>query len=130
ELEPVDGEVGLATFDHRWEFVCVDALDVALVAAAAQVHGLRDGIQREVDAVVGQVVDQIDEYLGGQGDRALDLDVGADPDGDAQPEAEIDGGQFEARLLGLEQDIAQHRHGRARLDGAADDAQPFRQIRL
>ncbi len=110
------------------EFVRVDALDVGLEPAAAQVEGVARP-EGEIDPVAGrQRVDQVGQELGRDGRRTIDLDLARDPVDD--PDLEVGGRQLEPGVLRLEQDVGQDGQRAPVRDGATDDRQAARQVLL
>ena len=118
----------LAGGPDRRELVGVDALDVGLEPAAAEVERVA-GLELEVDPVARrQRVDEVGQELGRDGRGAVRLDLAGHPVGD--PDLEVGGGQLEPGVLGLEQDVGQDRQGAPVGDGATDDGQAARQVLL
>ena len=110
------------------ELVGVDAAQVRPLAATAEVE--RGGaVGLEVDPLAGwQRVDDVRDQPGRDRQAAIGLDLAGHPVADA--DLEVRGGQPEARILGPEQDVGQHRQRAPRADGSADDLEAASQVLL
>src|SRR6185503_12588661 len=86
------------------------------------------GGELKVDALVGERRDELGEQLGGDGDLALIGHLARDPAVDA--DLEVGGRQLQPCVLGLEQDVGEHREGGSAADGPPDDPQAARQVLL
>ena len=64
---------------HEREFLIINALNGRLGAVAGDVHRVRFVVQGEDDLLGGQVVNQVAEGAGGNGNRPFLLYFGADP---------------------------------------------------
>jgi hypothetical protein len=78
------------------------------------------GSDLELDLVAGgQRVHEVGQQPGRDRGRPVLVDLAGHPVRD--PDLEVRGGQLEPGILGLEQDVGEHRQGAPTRDGPADD---------
>ncbi len=110
------------------KFLRIHALDVRLVGARSQMHGLGPHVQRELHVARRKRVHEVDEELGGHRDRALVLDLRRHPAIDAH--LEIRGRQAKATGVRAEQNVPEDRQASPSRDPSPCDPKPMRQVLL
>ena len=117
-------------FDRRdrREVVRIHAADRRFVARADELHLLRPRRQRQRDLLGRQRVHEVGEQPRRHGDRALFLDLAADPA--AQRDVKIRRRQLDAAVLGRDQHVRRDRKGASQRDRPPDDAKAPRQVLL
>ena len=122
------GRGALARRRDGRELLGVDALDVRLEAAGPDVQRVA-GLELEVHPLGGrQRTDEVREELGRHGGRAVRVDLAGHPVGD--PDLQVRGGELEAGVLGLEEDVRQDREGASGGDRPARDGQAAGEVLL
>src|SRR5690606_15329147 len=84
----------------------VHALDVGYLSGAVEVKRQAALVEVHVHALRRERGDKVLECTRGQGDRAITIDLSADPDGDSK--LEIGGREPESRVFGHHQHIGQN----------------------
>ena len=113
------GPVAVIDRGNYGKLLRVDALNVYVEVAAAQMECLRSYGQLHLDLVGRQAVDELGQQAGGHGDGAFIFYAGADPAVDA--DLQIGGSQPQLVILCLEQDVAEDRQCTAGRYRATDD---------
>src|SRR5207248_5621329 len=108
------------------KFLRVQSFDVRLVRTRLDVDGLRANVERELDGTGGKRVDEVDEELGGNGDRALILDLRGDPAIDADFQIR----RCEAKSSGIrtQENVSEDRKTSACRHTAAGERESVREV--